>query len=107
MAWPKQLGQQFHDLFQPNDFDTQALTHTHTHIHTYSHTHSHTPTLTRRNLGVAYALLTSSKATRHSAGHVTAADPTPIRGTTLRYQQRRRRRLMENIVKHLRKNLTA
>lgn len=97
MAWPKQLGQQFHDLFQPNDFDTQALTNT----------HSYTPTLTRRNLGVAYALLTSSKASRHSAGHVTAADPTPIRGTTLRQQHQRRRRLMENIVKHLRKNLTA
>lgn len=102
MAWPKQLGQQFHDLFQPNDFDTQALTHTHSH----THSHLHTPTLTRRNLGVAYALLTSSKASRHSAGHVTAADPTPIRGTTLR-QQHQRRRLMENIVKHLRKNLTA
>lgn len=103
MAWPKQLGQQFHDLFQPNDFDTQALTDT----HTISHTHSYTPTLTRRNLGVAYALLTSSKASRHSAGHITAADPTPIRGTTLRHQHQRRRRLMENIVKHLRKNLTA
>lgn len=73
MAWPKQLGQQFHDLFQPNDFDKHLRTHKDTHTHIDTHTLSHSLC---RNWGVAYALLTSSKATWHSAGHVTAADPT-------------------------------
>lgn len=55
MAWPKQLGQQFHDLFQPNDFDKHLRTHKDTHIHidthTHTHRHSHTLTLTLPELG--------------------------------------------------------